>query len=239
VIEPLGYVVFPFFAALAVKEDRTELTDVLMTALRGLVLLLLPMSVGLFLLRRAAVLALFAHGRFANVDLTVAPLTWYSLGVVAFGLDIILMRAYFSLRDIGTPVVLEILTFFTNLVLILLLRGSMEGAGIALAFTLARTGKVVVLFALLKTRIGTVRLRENLIFLIKVMVAVGIMGLWVYACREFLSARLDPASKINRLVVLGASAAAGGVTYAVSVILLRITEIKKLISMAKRIKKPS
>jgi len=237
VIEPLGYVVFPFFAALAMKENHEELAGVLTTVLRALVLLLLPMSIGLFLLRKPAVLALFAHGQFANVDLTTAPLTWYSLGIVAFGLDIILMRAYFSLRDVATPVVLEVLTFVANMALILLLRHRMQGAGIALAFTLARTGKVIILFALLRNRLGGGRLGEDIAFLAKTVGAVAIMAVAVYGCREFLAGRLQMDKKFHRLILLGAPAAVGAAVYGASVILLRIREIRDLLRMARRVKK--
>jgi putative peptidoglycan lipid II flippase len=242
VVEPLGYVVFPFLSALAIERAASpprpggddELVDVLMVSLRGLTLILLPLSVGLFLLRRPAVVALFKYGRFANVELTVAPLTWYSLGIVAFGLDIILMRAYFAVRDVATPVALEILAFFTNLVLILALKTTMGSAGIALAFTLARTAKVVFLFAFLKHRLGTLRWRENLFFLLKVAPAAVGMGVAVYLTREFLGSQLDFASKAARFAVLLVSAAIGAITYAACIVLFRVKEVQSLLAMRRQ-----
>ncbi|NQT84957.1 polysaccharide biosynthesis C-terminal domain-containing protein [bacterium] len=239
VVEPLGYVLFPFLAALAVKRSvsplprgrEDELVDVLMVALRGLVLILLPLSIGLFLLRQPAVVALFKYGRFGNVELTIAPLKWYSLGIVAFGVDIILMRAYFAVKDVVTPVALEVLAFFTNLVLILVLRGSMQSAGIALAFTIARTAKAILLFAFLKYRFGTIRWRRNALFLSKVVPAAAAMGIVVYLMREFLGNQLDPDNKVARFAMLLAPAVTGGVAYAASIFLLRVKDVRDLVAM--------
>jgi len=240
VAEPLGYVLFPFLAALAVKRsaspagaDEDDLVDVLMVALRGLVLILLPLSLGLFLLRRPAVVALFKYGRFGNVELTVGPLTWYSLGIVAFGVDIILMRAYFAVKDVVTPVALEVVAFFTNLALILALRAPMQSAGIALAFTVARTVKVVLLFGLLKYRLGTLRWKENVAFLLKVAPAAAGMGVVVYLTREFLGTHLDLEDKVGRFAILLVPAALGGVAYAVSIFLLRVKEVRSLLAMSR------
>jgi putative peptidoglycan lipid II flippase len=237
VIEPLSYVVFPFFAALALKGDRSELTDVLMVSLRGLVLLLLPMSVGLYLLREPVVRLLFEHGNFENVHLTVTPLAWYAVGVVAFGLDVILMRAYFSVRDVVTPVVMEALTFAANVILILALRNSMGNGAIALGFSLARTAKVVVLIALMRWRFGTLKVGENMAFLLKVVPAVAAMGVAVWFIRGFLGGHLDPEQKIHRAILVGAPAAAGAVVYAGAIAALKVKEITRLIEMAKSAKK--
>ncbi len=237
VIEPLGYVVFPFFATLALKEDRSELTDVLMVALRGLVLLLVPMSVGLYLLREPVVRLLFEHGEFANVALTVTPLAWYSIGIAAFALDVILMKAYFSVRDVVTPVVTEALTFVLNVVLIVVFKDSMGNGAIALGFSTARTVKVLVLVALMRWRFGTFKLGENLAFLTRVIPAVAAMGVAVWFVRGFLGDHLDLAKKIHRAILVGAPAAVGVVVYVGAIAALRVKEITRLIQMAKDAKK--
>ncbi len=239
IVEPMGYVVFPFLAVLATKRagkvqakgDEEELVEVLMASLRGLLLILLPLSIGLFLLRRPAVIALFQYGRFENVELTVAPLMWYALGIVAIGMDVILTRAYFAMKDILTPVGLEVLAFVGNLALILALKGKMESAGIALAFTLTRTVKAAVLFALLKHGLGTIQGRENALFLAKVAAAAIGMGIAVYWTREFLGSQLDAESKVGRFGMLLGPAAVGGIVYVASLFVMGAKEIRSLLAI--------
>ncbi len=237
VIEPLGYVVFPFFATLALKEDRSELTETVMTAVRALVLLLAPMSVGLFLLREPVVRLLFEHGKFANVEMTVAPLRWYTLGIIAFGLDVILMRAYFSVRNVKVPVAAEGATFFVNLAMILLLRNSMHNAGIACAFTIARTFKVVVLLALMRRFVGPFDTARNVGFILRAAVALAALGVVVWVGRDWTAAHFGMHEKMGKLLIAAIPTAAGGTVYVAMIALLGVREIRELMNMAKRRKR--
>jgi putative peptidoglycan lipid II flippase len=167
----------------------------------------------------------------------VTPLGWYAIGIVAFALDVILMKAYFSVRDVVTPVVTEGLTFVLNVVLIVMLKDTMGNGAIALGFSVARTLKVIVLIALMRWRFGTLKVGENMVFLLKVVPAVAAMGVAVWFARGFLGGHLDLAKKIHRAILVGAPAAAGATVYVGAIAALKVKEITRLIAMAKEAKK--
>ncbi len=183
VAKPLAAVVLPYFSELAQDRQHEQLNTVLMTTLRTVVLIFTPLAACLFCLREPVVRLLFERGAFdaASTELTVAALTFYALGLVSFALDIILLRAYYSLTDTLTPSILEVLTLALHTGLIVALSGRLGHGSIALAFTVAKTVKVLVLFGGLARKNIDLQLPRNLWFggkiaLAALSMAAGING---------------------------------------------------------------
>ncbi len=237
IIEPLGYVVFPFLAALALKDDRREFTETLMTTLRGLVLVLLPMGIVLFLLRTVVVQTVFGWGEFSAemVRATAGPLRWYAWGILALGIDLILVRSYFSMKDALTPTLLEVLAFALQFGTIFLLKRAGVGhVSIAIGFTVSRCIKVALMFGLLKLKTGTLQWQRNLLFALKVGLAGIALGATTYFVSHFLSARVDTTGKLGQLLLLGAPALAGGMVYVLGILALRVGEVRAIIAMLRK-----
>lgn len=236
VIEPLGYVVFPFLTALAVAGKRDELSVAVMTAIRAVILLLVPAAVALFLLRGPVVAALFRFGAFGPEmqRLATLPLGFYALGMVGFGVELILARVYFSMGEAKWPALLEIAAFLVYLLTVLMLRHSgLQHGCIALGFALARTAKALALFFGLATKLGTLRLRENVRVLTKIAVSGLFMGIVIRFSAGFLEQYLHMSSKVHQLVLVAAPALAGSLVYVVFILVLRVREVLDLVAMAR------
>lgn len=146
--------VFPTLAEQAARDER-EMRATLTQALRLILFLTVPSSVGLILLARPAVAFLFERGAFTagSTDVVTAALVFYSAGLFAHAGIEILSRGFYALADTRTPVTYAVLSMALNLVFALLFVGPWEVRGLALAVTLATTVEFALLLRALHRRL--------------------------------------------------------------------------------------
>lgn len=147
---------FPFLASAAARQDRAEFSETLSRSLRVIFFVSLPASVFLLLLRAQIVRVVLGTGAFDWED-TVATFTVLgilSLAVVAQSLIPLLARAFFSLHDTRTPMVVSLVGITVNLAGAFLLAPRFGVTGLAWAFTIASLVHFVVLLTQLHLRLG-------------------------------------------------------------------------------------
>jgi len=227
IAEPLAVVVLPYFSDLAIQKDHVKLSETLMTMLRTVILIFTPMGICLFVLRYPVVRLLFERGEFdaTSTQLTVAALTYYSIGIVSFAVDVILLRFYFSMSDTKTPAIMEVVTLALHVGIIRTLIGAMDHGSIALAFTLSKTIKVLVLYGLLKRKIDDIQFSDNLRFLGKIIIAVGIMMTMMSGYHAWFISQFDLSSLFRQALLIGSSGSLGVLTFLIVTIVLKVQEI--------------
>ena len=189
--------VFPTFAAQAARQETDALRRTLSGVLRTVLLLTLPATVGLIILRLPVVRLLFERGAFTLQDSRAAAwaLLFYALGLLAHSLVEIVTRAFYALHDTLTPVIVGGGAMALNVILSLLLirvigspdaleRGAF--GGLALANTLATTLEGLGLMALISPRVGGLDTRRLLNGLLRAGLASAGMGLALWAARPLI-----------------------------------------------------
>ena len=239
----VGIVIYPFFSDLSVSGDRRKMTDAVMGSSRTMAMFFIPISVALMVLRVPVVQLAFGRGKFGaeSVLLTAGPLLFFAAALTALALEIILMRFYFSAQDTMTPAVVGVICVVVHVGLVITLQGSMQHRSIALATAISKTLKVAILFVLLKRQLGDLRLKENLVFGVKMLVAGGAMALVVYGAYAALAHGLPTPAGGGKLLTAGLLgfrlALAGGlgvVVFAALVLVLRVREAQALWAYAWR-----
>lgn len=152
----ISIAVFPTLADQVAGDSMEEMRQTLASALRLILFLTLPASVGLMILGEPLVTFLFEHGAFteASTDITVAALLFYAIGLFAHAGIEILSRGFYALGDTRTPVFFAVVSMLTNLVLSLMLVVPLEVRGLALALSLAAIMEFFFLFRVLSRRLG-------------------------------------------------------------------------------------
>lgn len=175
----VGVVIYPFFSDLNVSGDRRKTTDAVMGSLRIMALILVPISVALMVLRVPVVQLAFQRGKFGmdSVLLTSGPLLYFAAALTALALEIILMRFYFSAQDTMSPAVVGVICVVVHIGLVITLKDVMQHRSIAVATLVSKSLKVLVLYLLLKPKLGDLRVHENLVFGVKLLVAACGMAL--------------------------------------------------------------
>jgi putative peptidoglycan lipid II flippase len=181
--QAISTAVFPHMADQAADDDHHELRNTLAQALRIIVFLTIPATVGLVVLRVPVTSLLLQHGSFTAHDTGVVAtaLLFYSLGLAAQALIEILSRGFYALRDTRTPVAFAVLSMALNLGFSLLLRGPLGYRGLALALSLAVMVEATSLFLVLRARIGGLQERALLWTVARAVVAAWLMAVAVAA----------------------------------------------------------
>jgi putative peptidoglycan lipid II flippase len=165
IAQGVGTAVFPTLSALASTGDMDGYKDRLAGAMRGVLFLAFPATVGLILLGAPAISLVFEHGAWTaeHTAATAWALAFFALGIAGHALLEVLSRAFYALSDTRTPVMIGIVSMVSNIVLSLvfmrfvgdpnsLSRGAF--AGLALANSLTTLLEGLALWWLLRRRIG-------------------------------------------------------------------------------------
>jgi putative peptidoglycan lipid II flippase len=154
----------------------------------GLVFLLtIPSAVGLAVLGRPMIAAIFQGGKFDAYDSeqTALAMTGYAIGLAGYSAIKILNPGFYALRDSRTPMLVSMGTILVNYIAatITVEYTGLGHFGLALTTSIVVTFSFVVQFWLLRNRIGGIYGRSLANSTIKIAAAALAMGLLVWALR--------------------------------------------------------
>jgi len=154
--------VMPTFSAQHALGQQDEMRSSLAATLRSVILLALPASLGLILLRQPLISLLYQRGEFDEraVKIVAWALLWYAAGMVGHSIMEILTRAFYAQHDTKTPVLIGTIAMGLNVVFSLAFikvfefLGWMPHGGLALANSLATALEAIVLFIVMRKRLN-------------------------------------------------------------------------------------
>jgi putative peptidoglycan lipid II flippase len=232
----IGIATLPTFSAQVARGEMSALRNSLTAALRGVLLLALPATLGLILLRQPLITFLFQRGHFTSLstEMTAWALLWYTVGLVFHSVLEILVRAFFALHDTKTPALVSAGAMGLNIVFCFAFTtlfkkfGWMPLGGLALAISFSTAIETTTLFLLLRKRLNGIQGKElakgtGAAFLGTLGMSAAIV-FWLQAMQHY-SATLTTLSGV----------AIGGVIYGLVLLLLRVPELKSLWRYAQRI----
>ncbi len=158
----LATAVFTELADASSRGDLREFKDTFSRGLRATGVLMLPTS-ALMIGLATPLVSLYRVGAFksSDVPLVASALRWWAAGLIFYALTMFLLRAFYSLKDTRTPMIVNLaLTAFVQIALYMVLStgiGSWPGIGIngiPIADSIFYFCVSVVLAVLLRRRIG-------------------------------------------------------------------------------------
>jgi len=224
----LFQVILPTFSTQALEINRDALKQTLAFGLRAVFFVLLPASVGLMVLARPIVFALFQGGRFDaySAQLTAQAVVFYSIGLCAYGATKILHACFFALKDTATPAKIALLALISNVVLNAILMWPLKIAGLALATSISGIITFIFLFFILRKRLGDFYSKDVFSAFGRILAASLGMGLVSYflAQRDFTGGNV----LINRFGNLSLKLIAGCLSYILFCFVFRVKEMQQL-----------
>lgn len=135
----LATVTLPHLSRHHALEETRDFGRVSDWALRNILVLGLPSTLGIVLLANPLLITLFEHGAFNLNDVfeTKRSLIAFAVGIPAFMAVKVLATFFYARHDIRTPVRIAVVAMITNVVLNFLLIQVMAHAGLALATSIA------------------------------------------------------------------------------------------------------
>jgi putative peptidoglycan lipid II flippase len=242
--QSIAVVLFPSFSAQAARAERSEMRSTLAAAIRALLYLTVPATVGLIVLGRPLIELLFMRGAFdmRAVDMVAWALAWYALGLVAHSVLEVVTRAFYALHDTATPVWVGGGAMALNVGLSVLFiwafaqigTGAIQRyepwmplGGLALANSLATIGETLALMLLLRTRLGGLEGEQMRASAWRILMGALAMGGGLYAYLRFMPLQ-------NAWLRGGMGMLLGVAIFGATTLLLRSPEIETVLGAVRR-----
>lgn len=233
-IVSISSVIYPMLSKLSTENNKKKFKESIVTAINVVTLIIIPISVGAIILAEPIVKLLFQRGEFdaRATQMTAIALIFYSIGMLGFGLRDILGKIFYSLQDTKTPMINGIIAMVLNIVLNLAFvkYTNMGLGGLAFATSISSLVTIALLSVSLRRKIGAFGGKKIISVLIKSIIAALLMALVTKFTYNVIDAFLS-AGFIQDAIKLAISVGLGAIVYAVSIIVLRVDEVKLIFKM--------
>src|SRR5206468_1778199 len=156
--------------------------------MRQMLLLLVPATAMIVMLSEPITQVLYQRGQFdaAQTDLVSHALFYFAFSLPFAGVNLILIRAFFSLQRPWTPTVIALANLGVNAGLDAILYKPIGIGGIPLSTAIVSLVTTAALIAVLRGQIGGIDARRTLDAAIRIALAGGLLALVVLGAREAL-----------------------------------------------------
>ena len=235
IAQSIAIAAMPTFSAQHALGKLDEMRSSLAASLRGILMLTLPASIGMMILRVPLVSMLYERGKFGEHDVQLVSwaLLWYAAGLVGHSTLEVLTRAFYARHDTKTPVIVGTIAMILNAVFSILFSryfaaiGWYPFGGLALANSLATALEVTTLFVLMRRQLNGIDGR----FIADGAWRFGVSGLGMAIALLFW---IQFTAGMNRWLVGVGGVSLGVAAYFAGVVILKIPEIKTITSAVSR-----
>ncbi len=229
--------ILPSLSRLAASEDQREaFVALLLSCLKGVLLLIVPISVTLVVLRHELIGVLFERNAFdlLATEQTARAFLAYAPQLPFVVIDQLLIVAFYARKNTGTPVLVGAAGALIYLLVAFSTVGPLGMPGLALANAIQNSAHAVILYALLARRETALAAPALLGFVARVALA-GLLAAAACAIAGSWSATVwGPATVASRLLTLVIGTLAGLSAYLAALLLLRVNELAQVPRLLKR-----
>jgi len=225
----LSFAVLPTLSEHARNGDTGRFKQTLLLGFRVGLLLMIPAAVGLIALREPIVFLLFRHHNFTPEEAarTALALQNYAYQLPFVAMDQLLIAAFYARKNTLTPVTVGVVCIAGYLAVALPFYSTSGMPALAFANSVQNSLHAIILLVLLRMAIGTIRVRETMPTILKILLAAtgmlvvawGLQALLGHAALFSLNTILG---QLLTIIVVGGIA---GMVYIGGVLLLRVEEV--------------
>lgn len=150
---------FPTMSKLVAENRTDEMTKQLISATKQILFFIVPLTIIFLLLRAQIVRVVLGSGKFdwdATI-LTMNTMAFFSVSLFAQCLIPLLARAFYALHNTWLPFVIGLASALINIGTAIYLKDIMGVLGLALAFSIAMTIQVALLWFMLRTKLKNLK----------------------------------------------------------------------------------
>ena len=150
---------FPSLCRCVQEKNTQEFIHIFSATVRQMLFFLIPMMIVFLLLRAQIVRVVVGAGLFdwEATILTADTLAFFALSFFAQGLVFLFARAYFALHDTMTPFIAGLVSASINIIASLYFSSLMGVVGFGIAFSLSSIIQLILLWAPLRGRMGSLQ----------------------------------------------------------------------------------
>ena len=217
----------PSISRSAAVGDMDEYRRTLSRSLGMVFLLTLPSSIGLALLGKSMIGAIYEGGRFGVYDTgqTAAALSCYAVGLTGYSALKVIGPAFYALNDARTPMLVSLASILLNYVAAFWMSVWFGFAGLALSTSIVALFGAVALFGILRNRIHGVYGRDLASSVLRIAAAAAVMGVVVWGSNALITGRMGT-GRLAHLTDLLISMPLGVAVFYMVCRLLRVSELE-------------
>lgn len=187
-IFPITTAIYPTMSRAGTEGKIDELKRLTVDNALLISLLNIPSIIGLVALSIPIVTVIYGRGAFGeeSILMTSDVLVYYAPMLIGIGITDVFNRAFYSLQDTKTPVILSSLSMIVDIVLNFLLSSVMGLSGLALSSSVGRAVNAFLLVWVLRKKIGLMGLRNISKKIIYIIISSIIMGMIASKMNDFL-----------------------------------------------------
>ena len=163
---------------LAAENKYVELVQALNYGLKQIFFITVPIALFILFFRYPIISLIYGGDKFGEKDImeTAWAILFYSSGIPFFAAMKIILSAFYSRKDMRTPVKIALLCVVINFILNIILMWPLRQGGIALATTISSVinGSLLLFILSRKLNLGNMKYHETIISLIKTVVVATI-----------------------------------------------------------------
>lgn len=233
--QAVGVASYPFMAQLAGKNEFDRLNALLNRTLKFLILVI-PFSVLMIVLRYETVLLLFQRGEFGEkaTRMTAGVLPYLLGGAFAFAAQTVVVRGYYAAKNTWFPALFGTIAVIASLPLFYVFMTLLGARGVALALSGSAFLQVVVLYELWNRRTKNQGKWQVYRFFCKISLVSILIGMAFSGVTSFLYRFIDPTSFSGAFSVCAISAPIFLLLFAGAGYVFRIDEIFTLAKAVKQ-----
>jgi putative peptidoglycan lipid II flippase len=176
---------------------------------------------------------LYQRGEFTqrSTELVAWALLWYAAGLVGHSILEVLARAFYALHDTKTPVIVGVIAMSLNVVFSFWFAavfkniGWMPHGGLALANSLATALETIGLLILMRRRLNGIKGMRILLGVGQASLGAGAMSLALWVWINQMSGQSIWIFGFGGIII-------GGVVYGLTMLLLRVDEVRQVLRAA-------
>jgi putative peptidoglycan lipid II flippase len=218
----------PSLAGRWTDRDLGGVRELFSQGLRDTEVAMLPAAAGYAVLAGPIVTLLASYGQMTTVDTQQLghTLAAFAVGLPFFSAFQLLTRTFYATQDARTPALANIAVAVVNLVFDLFFAFGLNLGvpGLALGFSVSYVAGSVILFVLLRRRLGRADGRRIASTLVRTCAAAALTALAAWATAEGIAAVLDVGRPLVNLVQVLAAVAAGVLAFVLGALIFQIEE---------------
>jgi len=230
---------FPVFSQAFAEKDLDKFKQMFSTNFRRILFLIVPVTIGILLLRAQIVRLAYGRGEFdwAATITTAQVLGIFAVAMFSEATIPLLARSFFAHNDTKTTVYVSLCTMTLNISLAWILLPYFGIYGLAFAFAATSLLNMTVLLLILRVKFGDLDDRRIVRSVWRITLASGVMGLIVLGAKYFIAPLVDMHTVIGIALQTLGSTLAGGLVYVAIAVFFRFEEVEIIRDYLKKVRR--
>jgi len=222
-------IIYPRLTQSIAASDHSRFNESIGTGMNIILIISLPCSLGAMLYSSPVVQLVYERGAFngASTELTAGAFFYYAAGLTFIAINALLVKVYYSMEDMRTPVICGIFGAAVNITLNLILVSSMAHRGLALATSIAAIVNAFMLYYLLHKKYPKIRIITDWAKVLKIILSAASSILLSWS----VFTRLRDTADVHSFVALAVAVAAAVTVYLIWLKIFRVGELSMLREM--------